>query len=151
MSHRVGGSRERLEMMCCKSDILGHCVNDCLLWLEFFVIFGQEQQSTLLLMCKEAAGPVIARPISKKVRLVFEEGKERGIVISFCNMRFITVQGKDKFHLMYSRCFVIIGSDVWFRYTVCTSHQVPPFFTDRKLFTVTHPRLCTPQSLLPCL
>lgn len=63
-------------------------------------------------MCKEAAGPVIARPISEKVRLVFEEGKERGMVISFCNRRFITVQGKDKFHFVYSRCFVIMGSDV---------------------------------------
>lgn len=41
-----------------------------------FFIFGQDQQSTLLIMCKEAADFVISRLISRKDRFVFEEGKE---------------------------------------------------------------------------
>lgn len=53
-----------------------------------FFIFGQEQQSTLPLMCKEAADSVISSPISRKGRFMFEEGKESEARL--CEFFFVT-------------------------------------------------------------
>lgn len=84
----------------------------------------------LLLMCKEAADPVISSLISRKKAdwcLRKERNRSQGYM-SFCDWGSSQFKAEISSTLCTAGGFSIIGSDVWCRYTVCSSLQISHFY-----------------------